>query len=233
MTKMPRLQPQTEPIPRVVIADADGDTRSLYREALRPLAVEVVGAADGRDALVQCFVQRPAMVITDTWLPFIDGYALCELLRRDPLTRSVPIVVITADVRTAELVAVARLGAITVLSKPVSLDALSATVERVREEPAPPPHQAIASTELDVDAPVKTAPHSIATRSFRRFETTAPATLPPPLRCPECDRLLEFRKSRIGGVTRRNAEQWDEFSCPECSGAFEYRHRTKKLRLIS
>src|SRR4051794_41385944 len=88
MMKMPRLQPQTEPIPRVVIADADGDTRSLYREALRPLAVEVVGAADGRDALVQCFVQRPAMVITDTWLPFIDGYALCELLRRRPLTLS-------------------------------------------------------------------------------------------------------------------------------------------------
>jgi len=230
MMNRTRLEPRSEPIPRVVIADADPDARSLYREALRRLAVEAIGAADGRDALVQCLIQRPAMVITDTWLPFIDGYALCELLRRDPLTRSVPIVVVTADVRTPALVALARLGSIAILGKPVSVDTLAEAVERVRDEPGPAPIPGELSASSD-GAPKAAAP-KMATRSFRRFETTAPATLPPPLRCPGCDRLLEFRKSRIGGVTRLNAEQWDEFCCPECSGTFEYRHRTKKLRVI-
>jgi DNA-directed RNA polymerase subunit RPC12/RpoP len=52
------------------------------------------------------------------------------------------------------------------------------------------------------------------------------------LRCISCDAELAYHKSRIGGVTQRDAEQWDEFRCPRCRGAFEYRHRTRKLRLV-
>jgi CheY-like chemotaxis protein len=229
--KRTSLLRQAEPALRVVIAEADDDTRSLYCEALRRLPLDIAVAADGREALVQCFIQPPALVITDTRLPFVDGFSLCELLRRDVLTRAVPIVVVTAEVPTAALSTLARLGQITVLPKPVALDVLVNSVERLRGEqvPAPPPQP---SASEDGDSPTRPVHTSIATRSFQRFDTTTPPTLPPPLRCPECDRLLEFRKSRIGGVTRRNAEQWDEFCCPECSGAFEYRHRTKKLRLI-
>jgi CheY-like chemotaxis protein len=233
LMKTAHAERRTAPALRVVIAEADDDTRNLYREALWRLSVDIVSACDGREALVQCFIQPPALVITDTRLPFVDGYSLCELLRRDPLTRAVPIVVVTAEIRTAELTALNHLGAITVLSKPVSVDLLADAVERLRDEPAT---SAPAHTPLDAeagdDSAFETGHPSIATRRFRRFETTTPPAFPPPLRCPDCDRLLEFRKSRIGGVTRQNAEQWDEFCCPECSGAFEYRHRTKKLRLI-
>jgi CheY-like chemotaxis protein len=218
-----------EPAPRVVVAEADDDTRMLYREALRPLGVDVVDAADGRDALVQCLLQPPALVITDTWLPFVNGYDLCALLRRDSLTRGVPIIVVTADTRTAELVTLRQLGAISILSKPVLVDVLAEEVERIRGEPPP---SAVQSAKRDVDGrPPMLHPPS-ATRSFHRFETTAPAMSPPALHCPDCDRPLQFRKSRIGGVTRRNAEQWDEFHCLECAGEFEYRHRTKLLRPI-
>jgi CheY-like chemotaxis protein len=223
-----RLRPELKPASRVVIADADDDTRSLYREALRQLGVDVIATSDGRDALVQCLIQPTALVITDTWLPFVDGYELCRLLRRDAMTRTVPIIVVTADIRTAELVPLRRLGAISIVSKPVSVDALVAEVGRLCDEstaaePTVEHHLEISSPRLR---------HAIGTRSFRRFETTTPPTLPPPLRCPVCDRPLVFRKSRIGGVTRSNAEQWDAFYCPECNDEFEYRHRTKKLRSI-
>jgi two-component system cell cycle response regulator DivK len=223
-----RLRPAADTAPRVVVADANRDARALYGDALRPLGLEIIGVADGRDALVQCLIQPPALVLTDAWLPFVDGFALCELLRRDSMTRSVPIIILTTDISTVDLAAVERLGAISVLSKPVSVDAIVEAVEKVRDEPAmlAPPIRLMPQV---VEAP---SHPSIATRSFRRFETTAPATRPPSLRCPDCDRLLEFRKSRIGGVTRRNAEQWDEFHCQDCSGVFEYRHRTKKLRPI-
>jgi CheY-like chemotaxis protein len=214
----------------VVIADADADTMSLYREALRPLGVDVIACSDGRDALVQCFIQQPALVITDTWLPFVDGYQLCDLLRRDAMTRAVPIIVVTADIRTAELVPLKRLGAISIVPKPVSVDALAAEAARLCDESTPSGESV--RSEHDADMPSPRLRRAIGTRSFRRFETTTPSTLPPSLRCPDCDRLLDFRKSRIGGVTRRNAEQWDEFCCPECNGEFEYRHRTKKLRPI-
>jgi CheY-like chemotaxis protein len=229
--KAARVLRQPEPALRVVIADGDEDARNMYRVALRRLALEIVDAPDGREALVQCFMERPSLVITDTRLPFVDGYSLCGLLRRDPLTHAVPIVVITADVQTVELAALNRLGGITVLTKPVSLDVLADIVERTQVEPPSTPHAPEAASDFEKPS-VEAGRPSMGTRSFHRFETTTPPAVPPQLRCPDCDRLLEFRKSRIGGVTRRNAEQWDEFCCPECSGAFEYRHRTKKLRLI-
>jgi hypothetical protein len=67
---------------------------------------------------------------------------------------------------------------------------------------------------------------------FRRFDTSTPPHAVPFLVCPSCDRRLEYRKSRVGGVTSRFAEQWDEFICPATCGTFEYRHRTRKLRPV-
>jgi CheY-like chemotaxis protein len=229
--RYPTAQPQIQPRPRVVIAESDADTQALYCEALQSLAVDVVVAGDGRDALVQCLMQQPALVITDTRLPYVDGYALCELLRDDPMTRNVPIIIITAEVRPAELLALRRVGPRAVLAKPVTLDVLKTEVERVQDSGPEPPEPAEPASEPEVTP--RTPYQASATRRFQRFETTTPAIVPPPLRCPSCDRLLEFRKSRIGGVTRSAAEQWDEFACPECHDRFEYRHRTRNLREIS
>lgn len=227
-TPAPRMLPRQ----RVIVADADQDTQALYDEAFRSLPVDIVAATDGRDALVQCCIQPPALLITDTRLPFIDGFSLCELLRNDPQTRAVPIIVVTAEVRPAVLLPLRRLGGVTVLTKPVSVDRLKAAVERVHNGTGDAEESSEQDEDVAVDAVPRAPYQTSATRRFRRSETSAPATLPPPLRCPACDRQLEFRKSRIGGVTRRDAERWDELGCPACRQSFEYRHRTKSLRPI-
>lgn len=224
--------PQPEPLHRIVIADVDPDTQALYREMLRPLGVAVIEAADGRDALVKCLIDPPALLITETRLPSLDGYALCEVLRRDTATRSIPILVVTAEIHPVQLARIRRLGANVILSKPVPVDAFVSEVARLCDDPAEPTttQQADAGGEVpDVrTAAIKTA----ATRTFRRFETTEPPMRPPTLRCVSCDTALEYQKSRIGGVTQRDAEQWDEFRCLRCAAAFEYRHRTRKLRRV-
>ena len=78
---------------RVLIAVADADTRELYRECLRTTGCDVIDAVDGRDALVSALVHRPSLVITDSRLPIFDGYQLLDVLRRDALTRGVPVLV--------------------------------------------------------------------------------------------------------------------------------------------
>jgi CheY-like chemotaxis protein/uncharacterized C2H2 Zn-finger protein len=229
MVKLKRLQPESdaEPAPIVLIASSDSDTRSLYRESLISTRSDVVEAIDGRDALVQCFKRPPALLITETRLPYIDGYALCEVLRKDPLTSAVPIVVVTADVDPVALARLSRMGRITVLGKPVAIERLAETVRALGTTDAPD-DEPIASS--DVSLAPRSRYMSTAVRRFRRFETVAPAALPPALRCPECDVLLKFSKSQIGGVTSRDPEQWDYLACPQCSERFEYRHRTRALR---
>ena len=59
--------------------------------------------------------------------------------------------------------------------------------------------------------------------------TVGPEIAAPELRCPSCDGPLTYERSHLGGVSHRQPEQWDDYTCPVC-GTFEYRHRTRKLR---
>jgi hypothetical protein len=69
-------------------------------------------------------------------------------------------------------------------------------------------------------------------KAHLRGDTVAPPTEPPSLVCPECDRLLRYRRSHIGGVSSRYSEQWDYFECEAGCGSFQYRQRTRKLRKV-
>jgi hypothetical protein len=69
-------------------------------------------------------------------------------------------------------------------------------------------------------------------KSFSRFATTVPPVSPPGLVCPSRDHTLTYGESYVGGVSDRHPEQWDHYTCPGSCGAFQYRHRTRKLRRI-
>src|SRR5579871_3030867 len=68
---------------RVLVAEPDADTRALYRTALSLAGCDVSVALDGREALTTALVQPPTLIVSELRLPLIDGYALCEILRRD------------------------------------------------------------------------------------------------------------------------------------------------------
>lgn len=229
MTRSPG-RPEPDLLPRIVIAEADEDTRALYRESLQSLAAEVVVTSDGRDALVECLIEPPALLITETRLPGLDGYGLCETLRHDPLTRSMPILVVTSDIHPGLLARIKRLGAVAIVSKPAPMDHLVSEVARLCRDPASSASADDGSPTGGVNEVAPGARKIAATRAFRRFVTTRPPARPPALSCLHCEVALDYLKSRIGGVRQRDAEQWDEFRCPRCQRTFEYRHRTRKLR---
>ena len=212
---------------RVLVADADDDTRSLYGESLRRAGWDVVDAADGRDALVKALSVRPTLVITETRLPMFDGYALCEVLRRDSATSTVPILLVTTETRPTELDRARAVGVDAVLNKPVTPDALLNEIQRILERSESP---------RTTERPPPDSPHqqrrTSQAKAHLRTQTTTPPAPPPPLTCPSCDGPLKYEHSHVGGVSRRHAEQWDAFTCPTC-GMFEYRQRTRKLRRVS
>lgn len=194
-----------------LLADHDADTRLMYGSYLRQLGFEIEEAEDGREALAKAVSRRPAVLVTETRLPGIGGVELCQLLRADAITRSIAVVVVTADAisRNAELAEAA--GADAVLFKPCLPDHLADEIRRVLAAPAP-------------------AGRASLRRSHARGETRQPPAAPPDLYCPECDAPLRYTISHIGGVSERNPEQWDYFTCSACRGTFEYRQRTRKLK---
>jgi len=220
-------QPSAAPKVRVLVADPDEDTRGLYREWFEQSGCVVVEAADGREALAEALARPPALVVCDSRLPFIDGFALCEVLRRDYATTRVPILMVTSDGRAAELARATIAGATLTLVKPAMSEQMMAEAQRLL----------VASAERPTDDP-STAEASPAPRrrrmskSLPRLMTTTPPLQPPAAICPACDRPLTYRHSHVGGVSNRQPEQWDWFICSRSCGAFEYRHRTRSLRQL-
>jgi two-component system chemotaxis response regulator CheY len=209
---------------RILVADPDDDTRLLYRDLLQSAGSDVVDAVDGRDAMVKALSVRPTLVITELRLPFFDGFALCAVLRRDSITKTVPIVVATEESRPAELDRARAAGADVVLVKPVTPESLLREINRLLEQPPP------ATESPEPKATRLGSPRRSLKKAYQRVTTTTPSIPPPDLWCPRCDRPLDYQRSFVGGVSQRQPEQWDEYGCPSKCGVFEYRHRTRKLR---
>jgi len=217
---------------RVLLVEPDEDVRALYRDALRAEGWSVVEAADGRDALTMALVSPPALVITEIRLPMLSGPALCEILHRDYITSTVPIIVVTAEPRAADIDRLDRIGADSILAKPAAPDRLLDEVRRLIAVGRTLPRDHAGTSDPAPAPPVSSRTKRIAlTKLHQRFATTEPPASPPSLFCPSCDRPLVYEHSDIGGVSSKNGEQWDTFTCASC-GRFEYRHRTRKLRQV-
>jgi CheY-like chemotaxis protein len=218
---------------RVLVADPDAEARHFYVETLRALGCDLIEAGDGREALVEALVHRPSLIVLTSRLPLVNGAALCEIIRRDSATHTVPIVAIAAETAVNEIERIRRAGADSVLTKPVSAAALVAELRRLTGPDAAGPARAVAAAPEPVLPAKPEARKRIAnSKLIVRCTTTTPPATPPSLRCPSCDGALVYEYSHLGGVNQYQPEQWDDYICPAC-GEFEYRHRTRRLRELT
>jgi DNA-binding response OmpR family regulator len=230
-------------LPRVILADADLDERSLYSSSLHAAGCDVAECDDGRDALAKALSRRPSLVITDAALPFIDGFALCELLRRDPATTSVPIILVGCETGAAgiddvghgravgaDMVAVKGRAATEIVADAIVLMKESLNLKlRSKTVIGRLAKQLKQSADLlETVAQVRAQAHA----ARRQHATATPPLRPPALVCPSCDRALAYQHSFTGGVGRGLIEQWDYFKCAGGCGTLQYRHRTRTLRFI-
>lgn len=214
----------------------------MYGEFLRQSAVDFEEAADGRDALAKALARPHDVVVTETRLPGISGYELCQLLRRDVATKATPIIVVTGDAYASNVDRARRAGADVVLVKPCLPDVLlaemhllvphSSELRRHSQEVRARSASRVSRAQALQARPG--SPHRRAlSRVFSRVDTTTPPAEPPSLVCPTCDQALAYQRSHIGGVSERHREQWDYYDCSNGCGAFQYRQRTRKLRKVS
>ena len=239
MTPIPVTSPR--PLPLALVADADPGSREMYVEALKLANWAVVEVTDGPEALAVALSRRPDVIVADSHLPGISGYELCDLLRRDLATRAIPIVLVTSDAMARELEHARTSGATSVMIKPCPPDILLTEALRLLEVSRAPRDcsavardretAALAASERQVPQSDQRPRHRLS-RAHLRGETDLPPAPPPHLICPDCDRPLDYKSSQVGGVSVRNAEQWDYFICGAGCGTFQYRQRTRKVRKV-
>jgi len=102
----------------VLVVDDDTDIARFIEMNLTFEGFEVIVAHDGYEALVQIERRRPDLVLLDVMMPRIDGVELCRQIRADPLTASLPVVMLTAKGLSAEKVVGLTAGADDYIIKP-------------------------------------------------------------------------------------------------------------------
>lgn len=83
-------------VPRILIVDDERDFVELVQFRLAGLGCEFIVASDGVQALTQARQFKPDLILLDILLPDLDGISVCEILRRQPSTKKIPVIFMSA-----------------------------------------------------------------------------------------------------------------------------------------
>jgi two-component system phosphate regulon response regulator PhoB len=141
--------------PKILVVDDEPEAVELVEFNLRQAGFEVVTAADGTDALKKARAQAPSLIALDLMLPEIDGLEVCKMLRRDPATAGVPIVMVTARAAEIDRILGLELGADDYITKPFSPRELILRIKKIlqRSQTAAEEPAVLKFGELLIDAP--------------------------------------------------------------------------------
>lgn len=81
---------------QILIVDDEADFIELVKFRLSRLGCEFIVANDGVHALSQARQFKPALILLDILLPDLDGLSVCEILKRQPGTKNIPIIFMSA-----------------------------------------------------------------------------------------------------------------------------------------
>lgn len=116
---------------KILAVDDEPELTDLMQYHLVRAGHDVTVASNGWEAIHSVRANRPDIILLDLMLPDLDGFGVCEILRRDPKTATIPIVIVSAwsspDSRNLGL----ELGAHDYLTKPFSPHELVERVNRL------------------------------------------------------------------------------------------------------
>jgi putative two-component system response regulator len=118
---------------KVLVADDEPANVEVVARLVSRLGCEVVTAADGQSALEAVHRERPDLVLLDVNMPRLNGFEVCLSIKRNPLTRLLPVVLITGLTASDDRIRGIDAGADNVLSKPFVPAELEARVRSLMQ----------------------------------------------------------------------------------------------------
>lgn len=146
---------------RVLVVDDSQLARALVVRALTQAGYEVLEAADGVEGAVTAFRTLPHVVLTDLEMPTMDGNQLLRLLKSDPTTASIPVIILTSHSEAPSRFWGLATGADAYITKDASPQELVEVVEKLASRPAP---------SLQVGGPLPQGPLDVLARVARTLD---------------------------------------------------------------
>src|SRR5512147_996115 len=88
------------PCPTLLVVDDEAVARYVLKKLLGDMPYRIAEAADGSEGLRRAHELQPRLILLDLNMPGLTGDKILEQLKADPLTRAIPVVIVTALVLT-------------------------------------------------------------------------------------------------------------------------------------
>jgi two-component system, OmpR family, alkaline phosphatase synthesis response regulator PhoP len=116
---------------RILVVDDEEDLLELVNYNLSREGYRVDTVGTGEAALTSARRNMPDLIVLDLLLPNVDGLEVCRLLKNDPQTKTIPIIMLTAKGEESDMVTGLELGADDYMTKPFSPRVLLARIKAI------------------------------------------------------------------------------------------------------
>ncbi len=102
---------------RILVVDDDPGDRKLIRNILGKKYI-VTEASNGKEGLNSICSEKPDLIIMDVMMPELDGYSTCSMIKRDPSTADIPVIMLTGVKDELNIRLADKIGVSGYLTKP-------------------------------------------------------------------------------------------------------------------
>ncbi len=172
-------------MPKVLVVDDSLSVRKVVQRALESKRIEVQSAASGSEAIEQIAREAPDLIVCDVIMPDMDGYQICDFIKKHPTLGHTPVLLISGIVNGTVLERAAKVQADDVMRKPFAADELLHRIESLLPAgrrsaasgaPAPAPAMSPTAPVTERPAPTLERPAPVA----EPVAVVAPAAVPVP-----------------------------------------------------
>jgi twitching motility two-component system response regulator PilH len=138
-----------QPGTRILVIDDSPTIVALLKRMLQQNHYEVLVAYDGETGIEVARREVPGLIFLDIVLPGVDGFNVLRTLRRDPITKHVPIIMISGNAQATEQFYVQRIGADDFMKKPFSRPEVFSRISSVLDENGVPRHTSRTGSRIE------------------------------------------------------------------------------------
>jgi len=123
---------------KILIVEDSPMQATLLRRILKRENYETFAAKDGAEGYDMACEEKPILVITDINMPGMDGYELCQKIKKNAELPNIPVILVTSLLNPEDLIRGIEVGADNYITKPYNADTLLNKVNELIQHPLPP-----------------------------------------------------------------------------------------------
>ena len=116
---------------RILVVDDEPDCLSIIRCRLEWSHYEVITAGNGAEGLQTAENENPDIILLDTNMPVMDGHEMLERMRKHPILKETPVIMVTALCEMNDIAAASALGIADYVTKPVDFPSLLEKISNI------------------------------------------------------------------------------------------------------